>query len=126
MSGEAAQLTLEYQEIHQCIQTDDIHTYIPECWSGFVPLKSEYYKALSHYHASKSIKSKDAVDGKVDEHKENSFVFDESSLNGDVCPNVLRMAHIKESLACHEESQRLQRMCRDLKVYLNRWWSMLG
>lgn len=73
--------------------------------------------ALSHYHASKSIKSKDAVDGKADEHKENSFVFDESSLNGDVCPNVLRMAHIKESLACHEEAQRLQRMCRDLKVF---------
>lgn len=115
LSGEAAQLTLEYQEIHQCIQTDDIHTYIPECWSGFVPLKSEYYKALSHYHASKSIKAKDAVDGEVVEHKENSFVFDESSLNGDVCPNVLRMAHIKESLACHEEAQRLQRMCRDLK-----------
>lgn len=78
-----------------------------------------FYKisALSHYHASKSIKSKDAVDGKVDEHKENSFVFDESSLNGDVCPNVLRMAHVKESLACHEEAQRLQRMCRDLKVH---------
>lgn len=54
----------------------------------------------------------------MEEHKENSFVFDESSLNGDVCPNVLRMAHIKESLACHEEAQRLQRMCRDLKVCL--------
>lgn len=73
--------------------------------------------ALSHYHASKSIKPKDAVDsGKPEEHKENSFVFDESSLNGDVCPNALRMAHVKESLACHEEAQRLQRMCRDLKV----------
>lgn len=61
----------------------------------------------------------------MDEHKENSFVFDESSLNGDVCPNVLRMAHIKESLACHEEAQRLQRMCRDLKVNLHKCWVAL-
>lgn len=122
LSGEAAQLTLEYSEIHMSIQTDDIHTYIPECWAGFVPLKSEYYKALAHYHASKSINinrtdDDEYDDKKVDIHsKENGFIFDETSLDSNVCPSALKMAHIKESLSCHDEAQRLQRMCRDLKV----------
>ena len=44
LSGEAAQLTMEYNDIHLSIQTDDIHTYIPEFWASLVPLKSEYYK----------------------------------------------------------------------------------
>lgn len=29
---------------------------------------------------------------------------------------ALKRAHLKEALASHEESQRLQRMCRYLKV----------
>lgn len=75
---------------------------------------------MAHYHASKSIctnRSDDEVDAtKKEPNVENSFVFDESSLTGDVCPNALKIAHIKESLSCHDEAQRLQRMCRDLKV----------
>lgn len=128
LSGEAAQLTMEYTEIHNCIQTDDIHTFIPECWAGFVPLKSEYYKAVAHYHAAKSISPSrpDEIDASSSKGKtridtvqqQNNFVFDETSLDSDVCPTALKMAHVKESLACHDEAQRLQRMCRDLKVLI--------
>lgn len=121
LSGEAAQLTLEYTEIHNCIQTDEIHNFIPECWAGFVPLKAEYYKAVAHYHAAKSVVGGGpaaATTKRIDSPtQQNGFVFDEASLDGDVCPNALKLAHIKESLACHDEAQRLQRMCRDLKVY---------
>lgn len=44
LSGEAAQLMLEYNKIHTSIDTEWMHTYIPECWAAFVPLKAEYYK----------------------------------------------------------------------------------
>lgn len=44
LSGEAAQLMEEYSNIQLSIDTDWMHTYIPECWSAFVPLKMEYYK----------------------------------------------------------------------------------
>lgn len=122
LSGEAAQLTLEYTEIHNCIQTDEIHNFIPECWAGFVPLKAEYYKAVAHYHVARSIvdagKASAATNKRIDSPtQQNGFVFDEASLDGDVCPTALKRAHIKESLVCHDEAQRLQRMCRDLKVY---------
>lgn len=46
LSGESAQLNLEYKNINLCIQTDEVYTYVPECWSGFVTLKAEYYKGL--------------------------------------------------------------------------------
>lgn len=35
---------LEYNKIHTSIDTEWMHTYIPECWLHFVPLKAEYYK----------------------------------------------------------------------------------
>lgn len=50
LSGEAAQLMLEYKKIHSTIN-NDFHTNIPECWAAFVPLKSEYYKGtFEHAH----------------------------------------------------------------------------
>ena len=80
---------------------------------------------MSHFHASKSIltpddKSNTEPEKKSSEsHKQeqcDTFIFDESSLNSDICPAALKMAHLKESLSFHDEAQRLQRMCRDLKV----------
>lgn len=44
LAGEAAQLSLEYNEMHKNIQVNDTHTYLPECWAGLVPLKAELYK----------------------------------------------------------------------------------
>lgn len=76
--------------------------------------------ALAHYHAAVSIdlsKPMTPDDLKHDnKYKINCFVDDDSTNNNDICPRSLRKAHIKESIQCHEESQRLQRMCRDLKV----------
>lgn len=37
---------LEYRKIHTSIDTEWMHTYIPECWAAFVPLKAEYYKGM--------------------------------------------------------------------------------
>lgn len=49
LSGECAQLMLEYNKIHTSIDTEWMHTYIPECWAAFVPLKAEYYKGAYYY-----------------------------------------------------------------------------
>lgn len=121
----------EYQEITGLFRHDDIQVYIPECWTGFVPLKSEYYKALSHFHASKSICSSN-VDGHSARRREDDNSVDISSgsqheasledlsLDDQTTAAATKLAHIKESLACHEETQRLQRMCRDLRVSQHR------
>uniref|UniRef100_A0A182SUC6 Rhophilin n=1 Tax=Anopheles maculatus TaxID=74869 RepID=A0A182SUC6_9DIPT len=61
LSGEATQLALEYREIHQIIHSNDAHTYLPECWAGLVPLKSEYYKAQRLQRMCRELKNKIAL-----------------------------------------------------------------
>ncbi|XP_031627706.1 rhophilin-2-A [Contarinia nasturtii] len=120
LSGEAAQLMLEYNKINMSIDTD-AHTYIPECWAAFVPLKAEYYKALAHYHAAISIdinNTKTQENSKRDEFRlsnNNSFALSDLTNDTDVNPCALKKGHIKESITCYEEALRLQRMSRDLK-----------
>ncbi|XP_053658699.1 rhophilin-2 [Anopheles marshallii] len=133
LSGEATQLALEYREIHQIIHSNDAHTYLPECWAGLVPLKSEYYKALAHYHAAKTktgtgstsdegtLISNTSTNNRCKQRygrglePKDTFIFDETSFESDLDPTALRRAHLRESLSSHEEAQRLQRMCRELK-----------
>lgn len=124
LSREAALLMTEYQEITELVRSDDIQSYIPECWTGFVPLKSEYYKALAHYHASKSIcadadgASRREDDNSVDipSGSQHTASLEDLSLDDRTTAAAVKLAHIRESLASHEETQRLQRMCRDLRV----------
>ncbi|XP_055618282.1 rhophilin-2 isoform X2 [Toxorhynchites rutilus septentrionalis] len=131
LSGEATQLTIEYQEIHRIIQSNEAHTYLPECWAGLVPLKSEYYKALAHYHTAKAIdpellsfksstptksaKPKAFGGSQILPQVRDTFIFDETTIEGDIHPAMLKKVHLRESLSSHEEAQRLQRMCRELK-----------
>lgn len=71
--------------------------------------------ALSHFHAAVSIDLDDVTD---DKHLKNPHTIElcDLSNNSDVNPCALKKAHIKEAQACHEEAQRQQRMCRELKV----------
>lgn len=82
----------------------------------FLPL------ALAHYHAAISI---DINDTKTHENStrdefqlnnNDSFALSDLTTDTDVNPCALKKAHIKEAIACYEESLRLQRMSRDLKV----------
>lgn len=94
---------------------------MPECWAGFVPLKAEYYKALAHYHASKSLPASGEMHERRDADKNvdagaGLLTGAAAAADAEVDTGQAKMAHIKESLACHDEAQRLQRMCRELKV----------
>lgn len=81
-------------------------------------------KALAHYHAAisidiNSIESHEHTNNKRDEfqlNNNNSFALSDLTSDINVSPCALKKAHIKESLVYFEESMRLQRMSRDLKV----------
>ncbi|XP_018784819.1 PREDICTED: rhophilin-2 isoform X1 [Bactrocera latifrons] len=140
LAGEAAQLTLEYNEMHKNIQMNDTHTYLPECWAGLVPLKAEFYKALAHHYEACSVDvaaDKTSLSTKKSQATSHggtaneSFIgnarealraaaaaFDESEEDA-ASATALKRAHLKEALASHEETQRLQRMCRFLKNKLS-------
>ncbi|XP_075158722.1 GTP-Rho-binding protein rhophilin isoform X1 [Haematobia irritans] len=134
LAGEAAQLTQEYNDMHKNIQMNDTHTYLPECWAGLVPLKAEYYKAVSHHYEARSIDAnadKASLSTKKSQATSNeSFIGNAREAmriaaaaaaatddNDEECTSLaaLKRAHLNEAMASHEETQRLQRMCRYLK-----------
>ncbi|XP_022229439.1 rhophilin-2 isoform X4 [Drosophila obscura] len=126
LGGEAAQLSLEYNEMHKNIQVNDTHTYLPECWAGLVPLKAELYRALAHHYEARSIdvrvpikkaplaSSKDSFVGNPREELRVTQCSDESEEES-VSFIAIKHTHLREALASYEEVQRLQRMCRFLK-----------
>jgi hypothetical protein len=87
----------EYNKIHYDIQTNSIN--FPACWEGLIPLKTEYYKALSHVYFAKKIAQKN----EIAEEKNRLKTI---------------QAHLQTAQSSHEEILRLQRMCRELRVSL--------
>lgn len=90
----------EYAKIHVSIQTNAIA--LPPCWEALVPLKTEYYKSLSHLYFAKRF-SKSSTSEIGDEKNRLKTI----------------KAHLQASQAAHEEILRLQRMCRELKVSIH-------
>lgn len=90
----------EYSKIHYDIQSNAIN--FPACWEALIPLKTEYFKALSHVYFAKNIANGGA--------QQKSETTDEK--------NRLKTikAHLQASQSSHEEILRLQRMCRELRV----------
>ncbi|XP_033240403.1 rhophilin-2 isoform X3 [Drosophila pseudoobscura] len=126
LGGEAAQLSLEYNEMHKNIQVNDTHTYLPECWAGLVPLKAELYRALAHHYEARSIDVKVASKiGPVTSLKDSFVGNSREALCVTQCSGesnedsasfiAIKHTHLREALASYEEAQRLQRMCRFLK-----------
>lgn len=105
LAGEANQLAKKYTEIHTTIQSNETHSYLPECWVGLVPMKAEYYKGLAHFHASKAA-------------GEGVSQIEGYPADKPISEDLIRRAHLKESIASLEEARRIQRMCRDLKVFI--------
>lgn len=90
----------DYAKIHYSIQTNSIN--LPACWEALVPLKTEYYKSLSHLYFAKRF-SKSSTSEIGDEKNRLKTI----------------KAHLQASQAAHEEILRLQRMCRELRVSWN-------
>lgn len=91
---ETSCLTREYSKIHYDIQSNEINF---PCWEALIPLKTEYFKALSHLYLAKKLA--------------------QGNQNSDEKNRLKKIkAHLLASQSCHEEILRLQRMCRELKV----------
>lgn len=95
---ESSCLMREYNKIHYDIQSNSIN--FPACWEAMIPLKTEYYRALSHVYVAKNVTKSD--EKTMDE--KNRWKTIKANLNA--------------AQSAHEEILRLQRMCRELRVSL--------
>lgn len=68
-------------------------------------MKAEYYKGLAYFHASKAA-------------GEGVSQIEGYPADKPISEDLIRRAHLKESIASLEEARRIQRMCRDLKVFI--------
>lgn len=89
----------EYNKIHFDIQSNSIN--FPACWEALIPLKTEFYSALSHVYFAKNIAKSDAQESEITDEKNRLKTI---------------KAHLQASQSSHEEILRLQRMCRELRV----------
>jgi len=93
-------LMRNYSKIHYEIQLNAIN--LPACWEALIPLKTEYFKSLSHVYFAKNLAKSDL------NHKD--------AMNENKNRLKIIKAHLQASQSSHEDILRLQRMCRELRV----------
>ncbi|XP_014297583.1 uncharacterized protein LOC103573796 isoform X3 [Microplitis demolitor] len=123
LAQEAAQVAAVYNDVHGLISREPVRDYVPESWVSLVLVKREHHLALAHKHCAAGLLAKPIAEFRTEtkltlEHIQES---DGKTQMDNVIPKddherrALGRAHLRESLVLHEESQRLQRMCRELK-----------
>ncbi|XP_049939722.1 rhophilin-2 isoform X1 [Schistocerca serialis cubense] len=124
LSQEAAQVSDVYGKVHSLISCPPVKDYVPYSWVSLILVKREHYCALSHFHAAKGVLSQklDSIGARTREtlqflHAEGDTrtQLDIRLPQDDAERKLLGRAHLREALLLHEESQRLFRMCRELR-----------
>lgn len=123
LAQEAAQVAGVYSDLHILISREPVRDYVPESWISLVSVKREHYLALSHRHCAaglldhpyNTIRSETKSTLERIQERDSKTQMDCIVPKTDGERQLLGRAHIREALVLHEESQRLQRMCRELK-----------
>ncbi|XP_032678770.1 rhophilin-2 isoform X1 [Odontomachus brunneus] len=123
LAQEAAQVAAIYNDVHGLISREPVRDYVPETWISLILVKREHHLALAHKHIAVGLLDRPIVEFRVEtrltlEHIQKSdgkTQLDATIPRDDNERKLLGKAHLREALVLHDESQRLQRMCRDLK-----------
>ncbi|KAK0177946.1 hypothetical protein PV328_001939 [Microctonus aethiopoides] len=123
LAQEAAQVAAVYNDVHALISREPVRDYVPESWISLVLVKREHHFALAHKHCAAGLLDKPLAEFRTEtkltlEHIQQSdgkTQMDNTIPKDDNERKSLGRAHLREALVLHEESQRLQRMCRELK-----------
>ncbi|KAK2517457.1 Rhpn1 [Columba guinea] len=85
LAQEAARVEDVYSLVHQTMTQAHVKDYVPFSWTTMVHVKSEHFKALSHYFAAVALCD---------------------------CPGK---AHLKKAIMKHEEAMRIHGLCKILR-----------
>ncbi|KAF2977504.1 hypothetical protein EK904_004422 [Melospiza melodia maxima] len=85
LAQEAARVEDVYSLVHQTMSQPHVKDYVPFSWTTMVQVKSEHFKALSHYFAAIALCD---------------------------CPGK---AHLKKAIMKHEEAMRIHGLCKILR-----------
>lgn len=123
LAQEAAQVAAVYADVHSLISRELVRDYVPESWVSLILVKREHHLALAHRHLAVGLLEQTVDEMRVEtrltlEHIQESdgkTQIDATVPKDEQERKLLARAHLREAQILHEESQRLQRMCRELK-----------
>ncbi|XP_038147683.1 rhophilin-1 isoform X1 [Cyprinodon tularosa] len=137
LAQEAAQVSDVYSLVHQTMTQPVMKDYVPFSWAAMVQVKSEHFRALSHYYAAAAlcdhtckgnISSKILASSDGDEcEKEVDKAFLKLYVNissGQTLSQILEdpekrrklgKAHLRSAVMRHEEAMRVHSLCKVLR-----------
>lgn len=124
LAQEAAQVADVYSTVHSLISSVPVKDYVPYSWVSLVLVKQEHYSALAHHYVAVGILGQELkqFSKQIKETLQYLHGYSDPKTQleirvpqDDAERKLLGRAHLREALLRHEESQRLHRMCRELK-----------
>uniref|UniRef100_A0A7N6AUG8 Rhophilin, Rho GTPase binding protein 1 n=1 Tax=Anabas testudineus TaxID=64144 RepID=A0A7N6AUG8_ANATE len=125
LAQEAARVSDVYLLVQQTMTQPLMKDYVPFSWVSMVQVKSEHFRALSHYYAAVALCDHVSTPEEVDEEAEKTFLqFYVSTPAGASLSQVLRdpekrrklgKAHLRRAVIRHEEALRVHGLCKILR-----------
>lgn len=124
LAQESAQVADVYGLVHDLISASTVKDYVPFSWVALARLKREYYTSLAHFHCASGLLARPLAH--LDDRTKEALQFmhaepdvrtqlDIRVPQDDGERKLLGRAHLRAALLSVEESQRQQRMCRELR-----------
>ncbi|XP_067887517.1 rhophilin-1 isoform X2 [Heterodontus francisci] len=122
---EAARVADVYSLVYQTMTQAPVKDYVPFSWTTMVQVKSEYFKAVSHYFAAVALC--DHTMGPDDEENEQVKALQQLHVMMPEGPSLITVlkdkeerrklgkAHLKKAIIKHEEAMRIHSLCRILR-----------
>ncbi|XP_078114439.1 rhophilin-1 isoform X2 [Sander vitreus] len=127
LAQEAARVSDVYMLVQQTMTQPLMKDYVPFSWASMVQVKSEHFRALSHYYAAVALcdHTLSAEEDEGDEEAEKAFLqFYVNVPAGPPLSQVLRdpeqrrklgKAHLRRAVMRHEEAMRVHSLCKILR-----------
>ncbi|XP_032876306.1 rhophilin-1 [Amblyraja radiata] len=122
---EAARVADVYSLVYQTMTQPPVKNYVPFSWTTMVQVKSEYFKAVSHYVAAVALCDHTmGPDADESEHVKALQQLHVTMPEGPSLITVLKdneerrklgKAHLKKAIIKHEEAMRIHSLCRILR-----------
>uniref|UniRef100_A0A096LRB3 Rhophilin Rho GTPase binding protein 1 n=1 Tax=Poecilia formosa TaxID=48698 RepID=A0A096LRB3_POEFO len=127
LAQEAAQVSDVYSLVHQTMTQPLMKDYVPFSWASMVQVKSEHFRALSHYYAAAALCDHTvSFDGEeCDKESDKAFLkFYVNIASGQTLSQILQdpekrrklgKAHLRRAVMRHEEAMRVHSLCKILR-----------
>ncbi|XP_060934576.1 rhophilin-1 [Limanda limanda] len=134
LAQEAARVSDVYLLVQQTMTQPLMKDYVPFSWASMVQVKSEHFRALSHYYTAvalcdhmSSAEEEEKEERQQQQHEEAETAFLQFYVSAPVGPSLslilrdpekrrkLGKAHLRRAVIRHEEAMRVHGLCKILR-----------